>query len=340
MNDTGNSSDVSLACKFNKIVLTMYIDVFNGDADGICALIQLRLAQPVSSTLVTGVKRDIQLLKKVTAGGHDQVTVLDISLAKNKQDLERILAAGASVFYIDHHQAGQIPEHERLNTLIDTQPHVCTSLLVNQYLQGQFPDWAVVAAYGDNLDGSASRLAESLGLDKDQSEQLKQLGICINYNGYGAQIEDLHFHPAELYTTLVEFPSPFDFIQQRQDLFQQLQEAYQRDMEQGRSVKPYFEEDKIAVYMLPDAAWARRISGVFGNELANLAPARAHAILTRLSSNDFQVSVRAPLENKTGADQLCSQFETGGGRKAAAGINKLPKDQLDRFISLFKQHYS
>jgi len=36
-----------------------YIDVFNGDADGICALHQLRLAEPVESTLVTGVKRDI-----------------------------------------------------------------------------------------------------------------------------------------------------------------------------------------------------------------------------------------------------------------------------------------
>jgi hypothetical protein len=27
-------------------------DVFNGDADGICALIQLRLAEPCDSTLV------------------------------------------------------------------------------------------------------------------------------------------------------------------------------------------------------------------------------------------------------------------------------------------------
>ncbi|MDQ6977782.1 MAG: acetyltransferase, partial [Ghiorsea sp.] len=38
------------------------IDVFNGDADGLCALHQLRLAVPVNSTLMTGVKRDINLL--------------------------------------------------------------------------------------------------------------------------------------------------------------------------------------------------------------------------------------------------------------------------------------
>ena len=31
------------------------IDVFNGDADGICALQQIRLAEPGESVLVTGV---------------------------------------------------------------------------------------------------------------------------------------------------------------------------------------------------------------------------------------------------------------------------------------------
>ena len=41
----------------------MYYDVFNGDADGICALHQLRLAEPrPTAELVTGVKRDIRLL--------------------------------------------------------------------------------------------------------------------------------------------------------------------------------------------------------------------------------------------------------------------------------------
>ena len=34
-------------------------DVFNGDADGICALVQLRQAEPRDTTLVTGVKRNI-----------------------------------------------------------------------------------------------------------------------------------------------------------------------------------------------------------------------------------------------------------------------------------------
>ena len=61
------------------------IDVFNGDADGLCALQQLRLAEPADSVLVTGVKRDIALLERVSAGAGDLVTVLDVSLDTNRQ---------------------------------------------------------------------------------------------------------------------------------------------------------------------------------------------------------------------------------------------------------------
>ena len=112
----------------------MQIDVFNGDADGICALIQLRLAKPVEAKLITGVKRDIQLLEQVMVQAHDSVTVLDISLQKNRSALDRILEQGATVFYVDHHETGEIPNHDRLKTLIDTSAHTCTSLLMDQYL--------------------------------------------------------------------------------------------------------------------------------------------------------------------------------------------------------------
>ena len=44
-----------------------YYDVFNGDADGLCSLHQLRLDEPRDSVLVTGAKRDIELLQRVVA---------------------------------------------------------------------------------------------------------------------------------------------------------------------------------------------------------------------------------------------------------------------------------
>lgn len=311
-----------------------YFDVFNGDADGICALHQFRLACPLESELITGVKRDISLLEKVSAGRGDQVTVLDIALSKNLEALLALLEGGASVRYFDHHAPGDIPSHPNLEVVIDTSSDVCTSLLVNRYLGGRFLVWAVVAAFGDNLHDSACRAAAPLGLDAGQLDRLRQLGECLNYNAYGEGVEDLFFHPAELYRMVHRFQDPFAFMRE-EPAFETLARGYAEDIALARSVRPDAETAAGAVYLLPDAAWARRVSGVFGNWLATAAPARAHAMLTRRSGGGFVVSVRAPLATRMGADVLCAQFETGGGRKAAAGINNLPEDQLARFTAAF-----
>ena len=72
-----------------------HYDVFNGDADGICALTQMRNAQPVDSTLITGVKRDISLLKQVDAQADDvdQETDQFIRGAVRDRNLDPISAA-------------------------------------------------------------------------------------------------------------------------------------------------------------------------------------------------------------------------------------------------------
>ncbi len=69
-------------------------DVFNGDADGICSLVQLRLANPQNSILITGVKRDIELVAKVKPQPGDHLTVLDLSLEKNAEAVKMALEAG------------------------------------------------------------------------------------------------------------------------------------------------------------------------------------------------------------------------------------------------------
>lgn len=318
--------------------MTVY-DVFNGDADGICALTQLRNADPKESVLVTGVKRDIQLLGRVDVRHGDQVTVLDISLDKNRAALQRVLAAGASVFYVDHHFAGDIPEDGRLTSVINTGADVCTSILVNGYLKGRFPAWAVTGAFGDNLKSSARALAEPLDLSESQLSALDNLGTYINYNGYGSNLDDLHFAPAELYRLVSRYASPFDFIDDSREDYQKLESGYRDDMAAAASLQPEFANDTVAAYILPDEAWARRVSGVYSNDLANSTPHRAHAVLTEKSNGNYLVSLRAPLNNKTGADELCRRFATGGGRAAAAGINDLPADQLQQFFDTFADFY-
>ncbi|MDD5461715.1 MAG: DHH family phosphoesterase [Methylococcales bacterium] len=317
----------------------MQFDVFNGDADGICALVQLRLAQPITSKLITGVKRDIQLLEQLSVQENDRVTVLDISLEKNRAALDRILLQGVKVFYVDHHQAGVIPLHPNLEALIDTAANICTGLLVDQYLKGKYRAWAVTAAFGDNLIENAKNTAHSLSLTETQLKQIHDLGICINYNAYGDSITDLHFAPDELYRELAPYTSPFDFIADNSAVYQKLLAGYAEDMAQARQTQPEYCTTAIAVYILPDEAWARRVNGVFGNALANQNPARAHAVLSHNAKGGYQVSVRAPLTTKSGADELCSSFKTGGGRKSAGGINHLPLNQLSVFINAFERKF-
>lgn len=53
----------------------MHYDVFNGDADGILSLLQLRLSDPRPSELISGIKRDIALLERVSLQKASSVTV-------------------------------------------------------------------------------------------------------------------------------------------------------------------------------------------------------------------------------------------------------------------------
>jgi single-stranded DNA-specific DHH superfamily exonuclease len=315
------------------------IDVFNGDADGICALTQLRNADPRPSTLITGVKRDIALVMKANVSADDRLTVLDISFDKNRDGVLRALGAGAEVFYVDHHFAGEIPENTRLTTIIDTDPNVCTSLLVNGYLKGAYVAWGITGAFGDNLRESAMTIAKPLGLSGRELTLLENLGTYMNYNGYGSSLEDLHFSPADLFERVRPHSTPFAFIEEAKDTFTKLETGYREDMAAAASVKSLHESSSRAVFVLPDEAWARRVSGVYSNDLANASRARAHAVLTERADGTYLVSVRAPLDDKRGADLLCRQFPTGGGRAAAAGINALPGDQLDRFIDAFSAAY-
>jgi len=317
--------------------MTSY-DVFNGDADGICSLQQLRLHSPKESILVTGLKRDIDLLSRIEADAGDDITVLDISMDKNREALDRVLEDGASVFYADHHYSGDIPEHDNLDAHIDVAADTCTSLIVSQYLENAHARWAVVGAFGDNFDAAATDLGRSIGLNDEELTELHQLGICLNYNGYGFELEDLMYHPVELYKMLHEFEDPREFLENNQG-YKVLLKQYQADMHLSENINPESTSSSGAVYMLPNESWAKRVVGVMGNDLAKQHPDRAHALLIDMGDGGYRVSVRAPYTRKQGADDLCREFESGGGRKAAAGINHLAYNLLSKFLDKFDKAF-
>jgi hypothetical protein len=316
--------------------LVRHVDVCNGDADGLCALHQLRLAEPRSAELVTGLKREIGLLSHVKAEAGLVVTVLDLSLDRNRAALMNLLEAGASVRYFDHHFAGSLPQHERLQAVIDPSPGICTSMLVDRWLNGAYRRWAVVGAFGDNLLAPARELANVAGLDPAQREKLRELGTALNYNAYGETEADVAFHPRALYRLLQRYPDPFDFYASEPAATVLLARC-RDDIALAEHVASSYEDAHCAIYKLPDSPWSRRVLGAFANRLAERHPQRAHAVLKANADGSYRASIRAPLESPYGADALCRRFAGGGGRAGAGGFERLPAGELDRFFVEFVQ---
>ncbi|HUL94095.1 MAG TPA: acetyltransferase [Burkholderiales bacterium] len=310
------------------------IDVFNGDADGMCSLRQLRLAEPADSLLVTGPKRDIALLDRVRAGAGDVVTVLDISLERNRAALLALLGRGARVRYFDHHFAGEVPVHPRLEAVLDASPESCTSVLVDRHLGGRFRAWAVVGAFGDNLDEVALRLGGSLALGAAELEKLRELGRGLNYNAYGGSESDLLVRPARLYGLLAQYEDPLKFAA-RERIFRRLQGAMHADLKAAMSVPPHWSGERASAYLLPNRPSSRRVLGVFANHLARVEPRRAHAVLAPESNGGYIVSLRVPETSGTSADAFCREFPSGGGRRTAAGIDELPEERLAELVERF-----
>lgn len=315
-----------------------HYDVFNGDADGICALHQLRLAEPHAGTLVTGTKRDIALLARVDAGAGDSVTVLDVSMARNRPALDALLAHGAIVQYFDHHDAGEPLRHPNLQACIDTSPGACTSALVDRCLAGRHRHWAIVGAFGDNLPAAAESLARGSGLDAAAFASLRGLGEAMNYNAYGDSETDLLVPPARLYEMVRPYADPLDFVA-RESIVADLVARQRGDLALADAVAPSAVLPGGRVYLLPDAPWARRVQGAFANMLSLRTPQAAIAVLRPAAAGQLMASVRSPQREPWGADTLCRSFPGGGGRAAAGGIDRLPRARLQEFVAAFANAY-
>ncbi|MCC6211653.1 MAG: acetyltransferase [Burkholderiales bacterium] len=313
------------------------IDVFNGDADGLCALRQLRLADPGPTELVTGVKRDIALLARVQAGDGDLVTVLDVSLERNRAALLGLLERGVRVRYFDHHFAGDVPSHPRLEASIDASPGVCTSILVDRHLGGRYRGWAVAAAFGDGLDQAAVDLGATMPLGAAELEKLRELGRSLNYNAYGETEADLLVPPARLYRVLARYEDPLQFVAAK-GLYDRLNKGRREDLEAAAGVAPHWSGPGGLVLVLPAAAWSRRVIGTLASHLAGVHRRQAIAVLAP-RGEAYVVSLRVPAGARRGADEFCREYPGGGGRKEAAGINLLPAGELEAFVKRFSSLY-
>ena len=93
--------------------MTTYF-VFNGDADGLCAAHQFYLKNLLDFEAITGVKRDIAMLKKTEQVSDANINVFGIALEKNLLFLSRRLEKNYKILWFDHHIGPEKPEHENI----------------------------------------------------------------------------------------------------------------------------------------------------------------------------------------------------------------------------------
>jgi hypothetical protein len=167
-------------------------------------------------------------------------------------------------------------------------------------------------------------------------------GVALVGNGQSnmtKRIEDLHFHPAEVYRMMKSYREPDRLLSNEPLILKNLRQGRESDLRKALEIDAKMAGAGSAIYVLPEDAWCRRIRGDYANHLALKEPDRAHAVLTHNRTDDDTVSVRASMARPKGTDQLCAQFEDGGGRPAVAGINQLPAKQLAEFTSRFFAHF-
>jgi hypothetical protein len=266
------------------------------------------------------------------------VTVLDVSLHRNREALDALLLRGVAVEYFDHHHAGEVPVHPLLQAHLDAGPGVCTSLLVDRHLQGRHRRWAMVGAFGDNLGAVADALARREGLAAQEARTLRELGEAMNYNAYGDSEADLLVAPGDLARAVRPYADPLVFAA-REPLADALVRQQAEDLARGLEIPVTQELPGARVFVLPDVPWARRVQGALANALSLQVPAKAHAVLREAPAAAYVVSVRAPQQGPRGADTLCLAFPGGGGRAGAAGIDALPRERIDEFIAAMARAY-
>ena len=319
--------------------------LFNGDADGIISQHIAELSGLQADKRITGLKREIALLQRVSDDEPRDLYVFDINLETNRDALERLLLnPEIRIFWYDHHEPGLIPTHINLKTRIQNTRGTCTALLAHAAFPGADPRWAAMAAFGDNIPGAALALLAPLGLDPAAIETLRESGELINYNAHGETPADVLFQPLEVAERMSAFIDPLAFLHES-GLIEPLRQQMREDEEKLVGLRPEgAPEGKnrgAQLFQLPAEPWARRLGSTFASRLALAEPGRAVATMQALHDGSWQVSIRAPRSRPEAANAstLALEFPTGGGRALAAGINRLPANQAEAFSRRFFETY-
>jgi len=301
------------------------VDVCNGDADGLCSVLQWRLHDTRESTILTLLNNETSLAGRVHTRPGDEFLICDVPLEPNRSTLKKLLDGGARVQYVNHQFTDDVPWHPQFQATVDSSENACSSLIVDRLLHGKYREWALVGTYGKRLTLVADQLATDMGLLGNDKIRLRELGELISYNACVANVKDACIEPAALYDRLSRYPQPMDFLKS-ESLICEIDAVRREDIYRASELTPYWQDVDASVYVLPDTPWAHRIASGLDQRIAADDPTRAHAFLRPVENGHFDVKVRA-------ARSAAAAIR--GERPCAWVVEHLPQGEIDHFIRAF-----
>ena len=227
------------------------------------------------------------------------------------------------VRYFDHHFAGDIPAHPALEAHIDLSPERlhqrCSSIAT---WKGRSGRWAIAGAFGDSLTDEAARWPRRRARRRDAAR------------AQGARRRDQlqrlrrdHRRPARAAGRACGRDAARTRTRWSSRARRRRSDGWPTgsadDMEQARRLEPWRQKRRArCVFVLPDAAWARRASGT----LANDRPRRTTAARSpscrrrRRAAIWFRCACRATRRCRRRRSAAGFRRAAGGGRRRGSII--------------------
>jgi single-stranded-DNA-specific exonuclease len=308
------------------------------DADGICSATLIKAAIGVQKVILVDYANMIEKLEKVAIsdGKIDELFICDLGLSKKNEQkfvelLEKIVAAGTKVIYIDHHDISKeiIQALKRADvTLIHTIDE-CTSTQVYSKYRKKLPDHAAFfAAMGALTDYMETRPIASTIVPRFDRQFLMLESTALSYMISASQHEDDFL--VKIVDTLAKMKYPHD-----------IKGGFETAEKYAKKVAIAVQSIQDSVVKLDKIAYAPSTVELSSSMVVNfvLGSSGKPAAMVYKFKNDIKsyvVSIRGSADCKVHLGRLTNEIASelggsGGGHDKACGA-VIPKDRLEEFI--------
>jgi RecJ-like exonuclease len=308
------------------------------DADGLCSAAIIKAAVDASKVVLVDYSNMISKLEKIAESPDkiEELFVCDLGLSKKNEArfvelLAGVAAAGATVTYIDHHDAGKdvIAGLKKAGVTLVHTVDECTSVQAYTRYRKKLPAQAAfLAAVGALTDYMETKPLASLIVPKFDRQFLMLESTALSYMISANQHNDEFL--AKAVDTLAKMKYPHD-----------IKGGFEVAEKYAKSVAKAVESIQDSIVKLENVAHAPSTVELSSSMVVNFvlgASEKPVAMVYKLKDDikSYILSIRGSSDCKIHLGRLVNEVASslggsGGGHDRACGA-VIPKDRLEEFI--------